>query len=61
MNIRYHSEQKLNKDIMKSYDALEKKRDTSNHNKGANDWMKYELIKLVEQLKVNYIILSFML
>ena len=40
---------------MKSYDALEKKRDTSNHNKGANDWMKYELIKLVEQLKVNYI------
>ena len=61
MNIRYHSEQKLNKDIMKSYDALEKKRDTSNHNKSANDWMKYELIKLVEQLKVNYIILSFML
>lgn len=61
MNIRYHSEQKLNKDIMKSYDALEKKRDTSNHNKGANDWMKYELIKLVEQLKVYYIILSFML
>lgn len=46
---------------MKSYDALEKKRDTSNHNKSANDWMKYELIKLVEQLKVNYIILSFML
>ena len=46
---------------MKSYDALEKKRDTSNQNKGANDWMKYELIKLVEQLKVNYIILSFML